>query len=252
MITLNPTNGWLGRLRLGLLRLGRLEPGRALGGAVTVSVGVVALVGGCGTAPAPGASRAAPSGAASGTSSAAAVAGPAGKHTPVPTVSGGQVAAGEPACAGWPTGTSSRRLPALFVPVAVEQCVSGVQDVPGKGTWETATLERATTGLAPLLNALRAPGQVRSPSMICTDVLTARPELMLISGSGERVVPQIPVTGCGIVRSAVLAALATLPWQPVSVRLVEQVTSGSAAPDSMNPAGTGAANGGIHGVTPGG
>jgi hypothetical protein len=157
----------------------------------------------------------------------------------VPTVTGGQVAAGEPACVGWPSGTSSNRLPALFNAVAVEQCVTGVQNVPGRGTWETATLERATAGLGPLLAALRAPGQVREPDEICSDVATVPLRLVLIGGDGQQVVPRIPVTGCGVVRSGVLSALDSLSWQPVSVRLVAQVSPDSTAPQSsMRPGGS--------------
>src|ERR1700728_2836379 len=74
---------------------------------------------------------------------------------PVPTVSGGRVVAGEPACAGWPTGATSVSLPVSFVPVSVERCVNGVEAIPGKGLWTTATLERADSGLAGLIDALR-------------------------------------------------------------------------------------------------
>jgi hypothetical protein len=131
------------------------------------------------------------------------------------------------------------RLPALFVPVAVERCVTGVQDVPGKGTWETATLERATAGLEPLVNALREPGEVRSPGMICSAALAIPPRLVLISASGQRVVPRIPVSGCGNVRSGVISALAALSWQPLSVRLVTPVSPDTAGPPTMRPGGAG-------------
>jgi hypothetical protein len=130
------------------------------------------------------------------------------------------------------------QVPALFVPVAVEQCVTGIQNVPGKGTWETATLERATTNLTPLVNALREPGQLRSPNTFCSDALILPPQLVLISGNGQKLVPKLPVTGCGNVRTGVLSALSGMAWQPVSVRLVAQVSSNAESPQTMKPGGS--------------
>jgi hypothetical protein len=219
-------------------RSGRPGRARSLGGVVAVAAGLVALAAGCGTehvTGTPGASSAGTSGSPAVSSSAGSSSAGSATATPVPTVSGGAVAAGEAACAGWPTGVTSARLPALFVPVAVEQCVTGIQDVPGKGTWETATLERATTNLTPLVDALREPGQLRSPGTFCSDALVIPPQLLLIGGSGEKVVPKLPVTGCGNVRSGVLSALSALSWQPVSVRLVAQVSPNSGSPQTMKP-----------------
>jgi hypothetical protein len=221
-------SGWPGRVR-------------PLAGAVAVAAGLAALAAGCGTTHASGTSSAPtlPPSSAAGSSAAgsSAVSGSAAA-TPVPTVAGGTVTAGAAACAGWPSGAASTRLPALFVPVTVEQCVTGIEAVPGKGTWETATLERATTGLAPLVNALRAPGQTREPGTFCSDVAMIPPQLVLISGSGEKVVPRIPVTGCGVVRSGVLSALAGLSWQPLSIRLVAQVSPNTMSPQTMKPGGS--------------
>ena len=83
--------------------------------------------------------------------------------TPVPTISGGPVEPGQPACAGWPAGAVSVSLPVSFVPVSVERCVNGAQTIPGKGLWTTATLQRADSGLAALISALRQPPATHHP-----------------------------------------------------------------------------------------
>jgi hypothetical protein len=48
---------------------------------------------------------------------------------------------------------------------------------------------------------------------------------VLINSDGKTLVPEFPVTGCGLIEQPVLAALAALPWQTVSVRLVTQVAT---------------------------
>jgi hypothetical protein len=113
-----------------------------------------------------------------------------------------------------------------------------MQDVPGKGTWETATLERATTGLTALVNALREPTLQRSPGMICNMLAMIPPQVLLISDSGKLVIPKLPKAACGLVRSNVIAALNALSWTPVSVRLVTQVSANTMAPQTVRPIGT--------------
>lgn len=203
-----------------LARLARLtRGGRAI--AVPLLVAGV-LAAGCGTQHATAAGSAGQAGAARQPSAHATG---SQQPAPVPTVTGGAVAAGEPACADWPVNVPHVMMPALFVPVAVERCVTSIQTIAGKGQWETATLEKATTGLAPLIAALRHPSVTRTPDMICPDLAMLPPQIVLISGSGQKLMPLLPVGGCGLVQSAVLAAINTLPWQPVSVRLVAPVAS---------------------------
>jgi hypothetical protein len=149
--------------------------------------------------------------------------------TPVPTVSGGPVVPGQPACVGWPTGATSVALPVSFVPVSVERCVNGVQAIPGKGLWSTSTLERSDSGLAGLISALRQPSVGHHPGTVCPALAVIPPQVVLIGANGEKLVPRLPSSGCGLVQSRVLAALAALRWQPVSVRLIAQV-SGAATP----------------------
>jgi hypothetical protein len=183
---------------------------------------LVTLASGCGTASAP------PSGGES-SSSPSASAHPSGGGTPttapspVPTTTGGTVTPGVPPCTGWPTRAPHEALPASFIPVAVLRCVTSYQTIPGKGQWETATLERADKDLGTLITALRLPPGHTSPGIMCPDIAMLPPQIVLIDASGTQIIPRLPIGRCGLVASQVLAALAKLPWQPVSVRLIAQV-----------------------------
>lgn len=115
-------------------------------------------------------------------------------------------------------------LPVSFVPVSVERCVNGAETIPGKGLWETATLERSDSGLAGLISALRQPNVTRHPGTVCPALAMVPPEVLLIGADGEKLIPRLPATSCGLVQSRVLAALDGLHWQTVSVRLVAQIS----------------------------
>jgi len=209
-----------------------------------------ALAAGCGTtqaggpagAPAPTVSAtsasAAPSASASasatpswstGSAGPAAPSGSAGSAAPVPTVSGGRVTPGVPACAGWPASAPRASLPASFVPVAVERCVKGAETVPGKGLWQTATLQRADSDLGALVSALHQPSGTHQPGTACPMLAIIPPQVVLISATGQALVPQLPVSGCGLIKSQVLAALAALPWRVVSVRLIAPIPEASSS-----------------------
>jgi hypothetical protein len=185
---------------------------------------VAAMATGCATAststPA-AAGRTSGTGAASASSAASASASAA----PVPTTTTGPpLVAGQPACVGWPrNATRSKRLPASFVPVAVIRCVTSYQMIPGKGQWETATLERADQRLTTLIDALRRPNEIRPAGTFCSDLVVLPPQFVLVDKDGKAIWPALPVTGCGLVQGEVLGALAALPWQTVSVRLVAKV-----------------------------
>jgi len=174
-----------------------------------------ALAAGCGAA-----QSGAPAGAPS---SATAPAAPSTSATPVPTVSGGPVPEGTVACVGWPTDATSAALPVSFVPVSVERCVNSAQTIPGKGLWTTATLQRSTGNLTGLINALRQPAVTRRPGTVCPALAVIPPQVVLISATGQKLIPRLPTDGCGITDSQVLVALDALRWQPVSVRLIAQI-----------------------------
>jgi len=211
--------------------------GRRTAAAVAPLLAAGALAAGCasvstGGATAPTASSAASAAASTAAPAPASAAGspPASAAvTPVPTISDGPVVPGQPECAGWPAGATSVSLPVSFVPVSVERCVNGVQAIPGKGLWTTATLQRSDSGLAGLINALRQPSAGRQPGTVCPALAEIPPQVVLIGANGQKLIPRLPATGCGLIQSRVLVALGALNWQPVSVRLIAKV-SGATAP----------------------
>jgi hypothetical protein len=198
------------------------------------------LAAGCGTAAAnPGGPNEPAAGAAPTSASASASASPgsgspgstspgsapgsAASATPVPTLSGGvMIGAGGAACAGWPTNAPHAKLTALFTPVAVERCVSGVQSIKGKGEWLTATLERSTDKLATLAAVLMRPSG-RQPDVMCPEFVVIPPQIVLFSSTGKELIPRLPVGACGNVDTLVLGTLATMTWQTISVRLVSKI-----------------------------
>jgi hypothetical protein len=198
-----------------------------------------ALTAGCASAHGGGTAGAPPAHATAPAASSSSAAAP----TPVPTVTGGQVVAGEPACVGWPTGATSVSLPVSFVPVSVERCVNGVEAVPGKGLWTTATLQRSDSSLAALVNALRQPSVAHRPGTVCPALAVIPPQVVLIGANGQKLIPRLPATGCGLIQSQVLAALDTIRWLPVSVRLIAPISGGAAptvsgaAPHSIQTVG---------------
>lgn len=189
---------------------------------VAAVAALAVLATGCATA---STSTPAATGGASGTGAASARPPASASAAPVPTTTTGPpLVAGQPACVGWPGNvTHSKTLPASFEPVAVIRCVTDYQMIPGKGQWETATLERADQRLTPLLTALQRPNQTRPPGTFCSDLVELPPQFVLIGKDGQAIWPALPVTGCGLVQGELLGALAALPWQKVSVRLVAKV-----------------------------
>ena len=159
----------------------------------------------------------------SGSSGSSASSASSGAAVPVPTVSGGQVTLGEPACMGWPASAPTASLPVSFVPVAVERCVNGAQTIPGKGLWQTASLQRADSDLDSLISALHQPPATHTPGTACPALAMIPPQIVLISATGQELIPRLPVSGCGLIQSQVLAALAGLPWRLVSVRLIAAI-----------------------------
>ena len=191
------------------------------------------LAAGCGTAHAPASGSA---GAATSSAPPAATSGaPSATATPVPTVTGGAVATGEPACVGWPSNAPHGTLTALFGAVAVERCVTGYQKGPGNVEWQTATLEKATKHITPLVDALLQPPTQRRPQTVCSYLALIPPQVVLISSTGKQLIPRIPLSGCGIVTSRYLTALATLSWQPVSVRLITKVSGSEPGMATVSP-----------------
>jgi hypothetical protein len=232
---------------------GLAGPGRRAAAAAVPLLAAGALVAGCGSVHSGGAAGAAPAQPAAPSASSAAASAPASAGapsassaapaTPVPTISEGPLEPGQPACVGWPAGAVSVSLPVSFVPVSVERCVNGAETIPGKGLWTTATLQRADSGLAALISALRQPPATRHPGTVCPALAEIPPQVVLIGANGEKLMPRLPTTGCGLIQSRVLAALNALRWQPVSVRLIAKVpgatpaTVSGTAPHSIQTVG---------------
>jgi hypothetical protein len=193
-------------------------------GALAAGCGTVAANPGGPNQPAAGAGPAASSSAPAATAGSAPASAPPASAKPVPTVSGGvMIGAGGAACAGWPTSAPHGTLTALFRPVAVERCVSSVQPIKGKGEWLTATLERSTDKLATLTAVLMRPSE-RQPDVMCPEFVVIPPQIVLFSSTGQELIPRLPVGACGSINSLVLSTLATMTWQPLSVRLVSKVS----------------------------
>jgi hypothetical protein len=176
----------------------------------------------------------------------------------VPTVTGGpSLIVGGAACSGWPADAAHGTLTALFTPVAVERCVTSFQQITGKGEWETATLERSTDKLATLAAALMLPSRGHQPDVMCPEFVVLPPQIVLFSSTGKELIPRLPAGACGGVDNQVLSALASMTWQPISVRLVTKIDpvvapttfpGGSLAPGSPKVLRTGAVSGVANGT----
>jgi hypothetical protein len=103
--------------------------------------------------------------------------------------------------------------------VAVLRCVTGAKTVPGQGVSVTATLERATSDLTPLVVALRQPSTRARGGQMCPMLAMLPPQIVLIAKDGSMLSPTFPVQGCGFIQQPVLAALKAMPWQALSVRV---------------------------------
>lgn len=191
---------------------------------VAVAAATATLAAGCATRAASPAGGA-PAGGGAGTATKIAGSPAPVSAAPVPTTIGGPpIAGGKPACAGWPaSAVRGKTPPPSFATAAVLRCAVGFQTIPGKGQWETATLERADRDLAPLLTALHRPSQRRPAGVMCPDFVAPAPQFVLVGRDGTAIWPRLPLTGCGQVQSGVLATLSALPWQTVSVRLIARV-----------------------------
>jgi len=246
-----------------LSSIARLAAPVLVAGALAAGCGTVAANPGGPNQPANGPSvasgSASPSASASGSGSGSGSAPPAGAHaTPVPTVTGGPaVIVGGAACSGWPADAPHGTLTAMFTPVAVERCVTSFQQIAGKGEWETATLERSTDRLATLTAALMQPSRGNQPDVMCPEFVILPPQIVLFSSTGKELIPRLPVGACGAVDTQVLSTLASMTWQPISVRLIAKIApvvpsktlpGASLAPGSPKVLRTGAASGVANGT----
>ena len=178
------------------------------------------LATGCAAASSSGATAAAGAASSAAGSTSGSAPGSTGSPGPVPTITApGSPVPGQVACANWPTGVKRGPLTNSFVPVTVLRCLTGTKMIPGKGVSLTATLERATSGLTPLVVALRHPSTRGRGGQMCPMIAMLPPQIVLIAKDGSMLIPTFPVQGCGFIQQPVLAALKAMPWQALSVRV---------------------------------
>lgn len=157
--------------------------------------------------------------------------------TPVPTVTGGAGTSVDTSCVGWPSDAPHGKLTAFFAPVSVERCVTAYQTIKGK-EWETATLEKSTDKLATLVDVLLEPSKTQ-PGVFCPEFAVIPPQVVLFNASGKELIPTLPTGACGTADARVLATLASMTWQPVSVRLVSKVSAATTSPRTFPGASIG-------------
>lgn len=200
--------------------------------AVPLVAAIALVTAGCGTASAPaGAAGTAPTAGGATTSAPPSPSSPTSPSPTVPPPTGPVIPiASGPAttdCTGWPASVTYEALPASFTPVSVIRCVADEETIPGKGEWLVATLQRADTGLTPLIDALRQPAAHIASDTICPAYVILPPQIVLVSSDGQMLRPRLPVDDCGHTDGQVLTALAGLPWKAASVRLISPVKSNS-------------------------
>jgi len=109
--------------------------------------------------------------------------------------------------------TSDASLPANFDAVAVVRCEVEVQTFAGDGQWSVELGQRASSGLGPLLAALRLPSSPPAgPQVACAAVGVEVPDFALVDADEHILVPDLPVDECGAPLTAALDALNALHW----------------------------------------
>ena len=208
------------------------------------TLAVAALAAGCGAvAASSNGAGSAPSASASPTTGSAtsgsgvAGTGSAAAPSPVPTITqtGSLTNPGPTQCANWPAHVPSGPLPDSFVPVTVLRCVTGTKLIPGKGLFLAGTLQRAESNLGPLVAALHASSRHPKPGMMCPMLAMLPTHIVLIAKDGSMISPNIPVDACGTEQQQVIAALNSLSWQTLSVRLYSVVPGSGHSPSPTGP-----------------
>ena len=114
-------------------------------------------------------------------------------------------------------------LPADFQAVAAVRCGTMLRTVPGDGEWQFADAQRADSGLAALLTALRLPSQTPpTGDFACAAIGMLLPDFGLVDASGNVIKPRLPQTYCGLPLNQVLTALNALPWRTEAEQRLNQ------------------------------
>jgi hypothetical protein len=107
-------------------------------------------------------------------------------------------------------------IPSGFKPAAAVECVRSVVRVKGRGLWLADVKRVATSGLGPLMTALRMASHHSPSDIACPMIVVPLPWLELVGQDGQLIQPEIPRGLCGQPASALLAALAHVKWRTVS------------------------------------
>lgn len=128
----------------------------------------------------------------------------------------------DPAIAKLHTGLTQTALPPGFQPVAAVRCESSIRIVPGEGEWAFAEAQRADSGLATLVAALRLPSVTPSPNTICPAMAMALSPFALVDASGKVINPLLPHGECGFPLPQVTSAMNALPWRTETEQRLRQ------------------------------
>ena len=142
---------------------------------------------------------------------------------PVPAAPVGAAAC--PTTAQLPAPGIERPLPAGFTTAWVLRCSDEVRAVSGRGKWWFRVEERADTGAAELVAALRRPDEPRPPGTACPGLGFGVPYFALVDASGTAVRPRVPRDRCGQPQRQVLAALQELSFGETAATRLNQEQS---------------------------
>lgn len=156
------------------------------------------------------------------------VAGSGGGGTSAPTPAPDPVAARCPdsVAEGFADYRAGIPLPDDAAPVAVLRCVVAQEDDPQTGRWTVVRTERATSGLAEYVAALRLPDQPKPDGdYACTADALLLPWSAVVLPDGSALQARLPVTACGKPLPEVMTALDRLGWRTVSTERVAQAAT---------------------------
>ena len=122
-------------------------------------------------------------------------------------------------------GLPERSVPDGFATAWVLRCSQVVRPVTGDGRWWFRIEERADTGIAPLLAALRRPDQTAPPGTVCVGVGVGASAIALVDAAGRIVHPRLPRDGCDQLQRQVRDALAALRFREVNATRLHQEQS---------------------------
>jgi hypothetical protein len=125
-------------------------------------------------------------------------------------------------------------VPAHFAAVAVVRCVAEYRTVPGDGEWEFSDAQRADSGLAAFLAALRLPSVTPSPGEAFACPAEVPMSLALVDAHGAIVNPSLPHNACGSL-TQVTSAISALPWKTVTEQRISQIQTQSGLDSGCEP-----------------